>query len=42
MNWVAENHVKPAVASLSLGGGFAQSIHDAVATMHAAGVIVIR
>ena len=40
MNWVAVNHVVPAVASMSLGGGFSQAINDAVATMHDAGVVV--
>eukprot|EP00976_Prorocentrum_cordatum_P058797 1173777-Prorocentrum_minimum.AAC.1 len=40
MNWVAENHVSPAVASMSLGGGFSQAINDAIATMHDAGVVV--
>jgi len=31
MNWVTENHVRPAVASMSLGAGFSQAINDAIA-----------
>ncbi|MBI2380526.1 MAG: S8 family serine peptidase [Gammaproteobacteria bacterium] len=41
MDWVASNHVKPAVANMSLGGGASQSIDDAVARMTNAGVTVV-
>ena len=41
MDWVANNHVKPAVANMSLGGGASQATDDAVARMTAAGVTVV-
>ncbi len=41
MDWVANNHVKPAVANMSLGGGASQATDDAVARMSAAGVTVV-
>jgi aqualysin 1 len=41
MDWVANNHVKPAVANMSLGGNASTSINDAVARMTAAGVTVV-
>ena len=41
MDWVANNHVKPAVANMSLGGGASQSTDDAVARMTNAGVTVV-
>lgn len=41
MDWVAANHIKPAVANMSLGGGASTSIDDAVARMYDAGVPVI-
>jgi subtilisin family serine protease len=40
MDWVANNHVKPAVANMSLGGGASQAVDDAVQRMFAAGVVV--
>ncbi len=40
MDWVASNHVKPAVANMSLGGGASQATDDAVQRMYAAGVPV--
>jgi len=40
MNWVAQNHIKPAVASMSLGGGFSQASTNAVARLYDAGVVV--
>jgi subtilisin family serine protease len=40
MDWVASNHVKPAVANMSLGGGASQATDDAVQRMYAAGVTV--
>ncbi len=40
MDWVASNHVKPAVANMSLGGGASQATDDAVARMVNAGVTV--
>ncbi len=41
MDWVAANHVKPAVANMSLGGGSSQAIDDAVDRMYNAGVPVV-
>ena len=40
MEWVAENHIKPAVASLSLGGDFSQAMNDAVQKLFDLGVVV--
>lgn len=41
MDWVTSNHVKPAVANMSLGGGASTAIDAAVANMYDAGVPVI-
>ncbi len=41
MDWVTQNHVKPAVANMSLGGGASQATDDAVQRMVAAGVTVV-
>jgi serine protease len=41
MDWVANNHVKPAVANMSLGGGASQATDDAVQRMVNAGVTVV-
>jgi serine protease len=41
MDWVASNHVKPAVANMSLGGGASTATDDAVARMVNAGVTVV-
>ncbi len=41
MDWVANNHTKPAVANMSLGGGASTSTDDAVARMVNAGVTVV-
>jgi aqualysin 1 len=38
VDWVTANHVKPAVANLSLGGGANTAVDDAVRRMIAAGV----
>jgi subtilisin family serine protease len=38
INWVTANHVKPAVANMSLGGGASSSLDTAVANSVAAGV----
>jgi subtilisin family serine protease len=38
MDWVANNRVLPAVANMSLGGGFSQAVNDAVTRMTNAGV----
>ncbi|MEU5878284.1 S8 family peptidase [Spirillospora sp. NPDC047279] len=40
MNWVATNHVKPAVANLSLGGGYNGSVNSAADNLASAGVFV--
>lgn len=41
MQWVADNHIKPAVANLSLGGGASTALDDAVRAAIAAGVTVV-
>ncbi|MEE8446968.1 MAG: S8 family serine peptidase [Gemmatimonadota bacterium] len=38
IDWVTNNHVAPAVANMSLGGGFSTSLNDAVNGSVAAGV----
>jgi subtilisin family serine protease len=40
IDWVTANHVKPAVANLSLGGGASQATDDAVNRLSNAGVFV--
>nr|BAU20375.1 protease [Actinomadura sp. RD001933] len=40
MNWVAGNHVKPAVANMSLGGGYSSSINTAANNLANAGVFL--
>jgi aqualysin 1 len=39
VDWVTSNHVKPAVANMSLGGGIQPALDDAVARSIAAGVV---
>jgi len=41
MDWVTANHIKPAVANMSLGGGASTATDDAVTRMHNAGVTVV-
>lgn len=41
MDWVAENHMAPAVANLSLGGPASEAVDDAVSTMHRKGITVV-
>jgi serine protease len=41
MDWVANNHVKPAVANMSLGGGASSATDQAVQNMVDAGVTVV-
>lgn len=38
VNWVTANHIKPAVANMSLGGGISSSLDSAVNTSISAGV----
>lgn len=40
LDWVRANHVKPAVANMSLGGGVSSSVDSAVASLVSAGVTV--
>ncbi|WP_460762818.1 S8 family serine peptidase [Lysobacter fragariae] len=40
MDWVANNHISPAVANMSLGGGADTATDDAVARLTASGVTV--
>ena len=39
INWVTANQIAPAVANMSLGGGFSQALNDAVSNSMAAGVV---
>ncbi|WP_177233506.1 S8 family serine peptidase [Stigmatella erecta] len=39
VDWVTANHIKPAVANMSLGGGVSQAVDDAVTASIAAGVV---
>ena len=41
MDWVAANHIKPAVANMSLGGGASTATDNAVTGMRNAGVTVV-
>ncbi|AVP99828.1 alkaline serine protease [Ahniella affigens] len=41
VDWVRTNHVKPAVANMSLGGGASQALDDAITAVSNAGVIVV-
>jgi hypothetical protein len=41
VNWVASNHIKPAVANMSLGGGAYQALDDALAGAVSAGVTMV-
>jgi subtilisin family serine protease len=38
INWVVANAVRPAVANMSLGGGYSQTLNDAVAAAVASGI----
>jgi subtilisin family serine protease len=40
LDWVRENAVRPAVANMSLGGGFSQALNDATTSLWDAGVFV--
>ncbi|MFC7732670.1 S8 family peptidase [Actinomadura keratinilytica] len=40
MNWVASNHVKPAVANMSLGGGYSSSLNTAANNLASSGVFL--
>ena len=40
MDWVRTNHIKPAVANMSLGGGFSSSVNTAANNLSNAGVFV--
>ncbi len=39
VDWVRTNHIKPAVANMSLGGGASQALDDAVANAINAGIV---
>lgn len=41
LDWVARNHISPAVVNMSLGGEFVQAANDAVANTIASGVTVV-
>ncbi|HEV8304259.1 MAG TPA: S8 family peptidase [Gemmatimonadales bacterium] len=40
IDWVRENAVRPAVANMSLGGGFSQAMNDATTSLWDAGIFV--
>ena len=40
MNWVANNHVKPAVANMSLGGGYSSTVNAAANNLASSGVFL--
>jgi len=40
IDWVANNHRKPATANMSLGGGYSQAVNDATNACVAAGVVM--
>ncbi len=40
INWVAQNHIAPAVANMSLGGGASQAVDDAVNALANSGVFI--
>jgi len=40
VDWVRTNHIKPAVANMSLGGGYSSALNTAVTNLHNAGVFV--
>ncbi|HEX4933979.1 MAG TPA: S8 family peptidase [Gemmatimonadaceae bacterium] len=40
LDWLRTNHIKPAVANMSLGGGYSSSLNTAVNNLAAAGVFV--
>lgn len=40
VDWVRANHIKPAVANMSLGGGYSSSLNTAVNNLSGAGVFV--
>jgi len=41
MDWVGSNAIRPAVASMSLGGGFSQALNDALDSIVEAGIVVV-
>jgi subtilisin family serine protease len=40
VDWVRQNHIKPAVANMSLGGGFSSTLNTAVRNLSNAGVFL--
>lgn len=40
IDWLSRNHVKPAVANLSLGGGYSSALNTAINNLASAGVFV--
>src|SRR6185295_14786032 len=40
MDWVRSNHIKPAVANMSLGGGFSSAVNTAANNLSNAGVFL--
>merc|ERR1719273_1775976 len=41
MDWVARKATRPAIASMSLGGGFSQALNDALDSIVEAGIVVV-
>ncbi|MCE2745443.1 MAG: S8 family peptidase [Burkholderiales bacterium] len=41
IDWVLQNHVKPAVMNLSLGGGASSAVDQAIRSAHNAGIVTV-
>jgi len=41
MDWVGKNAIRPAIASMSLGGGYSQALNDALDSIVEAGIVVV-
>ena len=41
MDWVAANGLRPAVASMSLGGGGVRAVDESLGNLHRAGVTTV-
>jgi len=41
MDWVGRKAIRPAIASMSLGGGFSQALNDALDSIVEAGIVVV-
>jgi len=41
MDWVGKNAIRPAIASMSLGGGYSQALNDALDSIVEQGIVVV-